>query len=329
MIDPAKARRILVVALDALGDLVFASALVPPLRAAFPDARIDLWSKAYTAPVAKLIAGIDDVISADPFWAIPRHIAKPSKRVFLKSVGEVRRRQYDVAIVTGAPWRTSAAVAATRIPVRIALRRNHNHHFITHVLPAENQRRSVLLEQARLLEPLGVRSVAPRYALDADRLGSLRRVIGAQLPGEFVAIHAFASGRTRCLPLSVFSQLSFALHAQGLPVLWIGTSGELAEVRASAHAPGYYVDQLGNGSLSSSAAALSLASLFIGHDSGPLHVSGAFGIPVLGLFAPGQPERTFPQGVGPWRMIARSTPAEIDASAVLREVEALRLASPA
>src|SRR5436305_1359763 len=35
--------RILLVALDNLGDLVFTSALTPPLRDAFPNARIDVW----------------------------------------------------------------------------------------------------------------------------------------------------------------------------------------------------------------------------------------------------------------------------------------------
>ena len=48
-------RRILLVALDNLGDLVFASALTPPLHAGFPDAIIDVWAKEYTADVARLI----------------------------------------------------------------------------------------------------------------------------------------------------------------------------------------------------------------------------------------------------------------------------------
>ena len=49
----AAPERILIVALDNLGDLVFASALTPPLREAFPDATIDVWCKSYTAPVAR------------------------------------------------------------------------------------------------------------------------------------------------------------------------------------------------------------------------------------------------------------------------------------
>ena len=72
-----------------------------------------------------------------------------------------------------------------------------------------------------------------------------------------------------------------------------------------------------------SAAALSLAELFVGHDSGPLHVAAAFGVPVVGVFAPGQPDRTFPQGTGPSRMMHRPSPAGITAATILREIDAL------
>jgi ADP-heptose:LPS heptosyltransferase len=321
---PAKPRRILIVALDNLGDLVFSSALVPPLAQAFPDATIDVWSKAYTADCAKLIPHVSNVIAADPFFApIPHHPRAPM-RPFLQSIADIRRRNYELALVTNAPWRTAAAVAATRIPVRIGRARNHNQHFLTHVLPRENPARSVLGEQAGLLEPLGVTSTDPRYLLDADRLGSLRGDVARLLPERFVALHPFAGNRARCVPLTEWAQIAFALHGRGLSVLWVGTTAELNELRTShTHPHGYYVDQVAQKNLGAAAAALSLATLFVGHDSGPLHVAGAFGVPVLGIYAPGQPLRTYPQGVGPARMLAHSGPAQITARMLLREMEAL------
>jgi hypothetical protein len=48
---------------------------------------------------------------------------------------------------------------------------------------------------------------------------------------------------------------------------------------------------------------------------------------VVGVFAPGQPERTFPQGVGPSRMIYSPTPDEITADRMLREIDALLVSS--
>ena len=106
--------------------------------------------------------------------------------------------------------------------------------------------------------------------------------------------------------------------------------GELDELRRSyTHPVGYYSDRLGDGTLAPVAAALSLASVFIGHDSGPLHVAGAFGVPVVGVFAPGEPQRTFPQGVGPSRIIARAAANEITARMLIHDAEALGVFSSA
>jgi ADP-heptose:LPS heptosyltransferase len=321
-------RRVLLVALDNLGDLVFASALTPPVHAAYPDAVIDVWCKNYTADVATLIPHVRAVTAANPFWAASRAHPRPRLLPFLRSIRDVRNARYDVAILSEAPWRTAAAVAATRIPVRIGLARHRNAAFLTHTLDAQNTHKPVLREQARLLTVLGINSANPRYRLDADRLGDLRPAIAAQLPKRFAAFHPFASSRDRCVPLNEWTQLAFALQARGMRVLWIGTTSELDELRASyTHPQGFYVDQLGDGRLAVSAAALSLAALFVGHDSGPLHIAGAFGVPVVGVFAPGQPDRTFPQGVGPSRVIHRPSPLGIDAGTILREIDALSVTS--
>jgi ADP-heptose:LPS heptosyltransferase len=321
-------KRILIVALDNLGDLVFASALVPPLHERFPDAAIHVWSKAYTAPVAWLIPHVSDVIAADPFWAVAPGHPRPSVRPFIRSFAAVRRARYDVAILSEAPWRAAASVAAARIPVRIGLARHRNALFLTHVLPSADVHKPVLTEQARLLEPLGVRSTHPRYRLEPRHLGVTQSESAAQLPRSFVAFHPFAGARDRCVPLAEWTQLAFALQARGETVLWIGTRRELDELRSSyTHPKGIYVDQIGDGSLAAMAAALSLATLVVGHDSGPLHVAAAFGIPVLGIFAPGQPDRTFPQGSGVWRMLSRPSALEITSSMILHEIDGLRLAS--
>jgi ADP-heptose:LPS heptosyltransferase len=323
-------RRVILVALDNLGDLVFASALTPPIHRAYPNAVIDVWCKEYTADVARLIPHVRTVISANPFWAASKAHDRPRVLSFLRTILAVRRARYDVALLSEAPWRTAAAVAATRTPVRIGLARHRNAAFLTHTLDAEDEHKSVLEEQARLLTVLGIQSENPRYRLEAGPLEPVRERIQSQLPPRFAALHPFASSRARCVPLNEWTQLAFALTSRRLPVLWVGTPTELNELRRSyTHPRGYYVDQLGDQRLAATAAALSMATFFVGHDSGPLHIAGALGIPVVGVFAPGQPDRTFPQGVGPSRMIARPSPDEISASTLLREIEALGVTSPA
>lgn len=324
----APPKRILLVALDNLGDLVFASALAPPLHDAYPDASIDVWCKAYTAPVAALIPHVRRVVAADPFWAGPAGKPRPPMLRFFGAMNEIRQGQYDVAVLSEAPWRTAAAVAAAQIPVRIGLARHRNDTFLTHVLPAQDPHKPVVREQSRLLKPFGIEVRNRHYRLDPRLMADTVREIAPLLPARFVALHPFAGSRARCVALAEWAKVGRALQALGHQAVWVGSRNEIGELRAlPTPPPGVYSDEIGDGSLASAIATLSRAACVIGHDSGPLHVAAAFGVPVVGVYAPGQPERTFPQGAGVWRMVHRASPAEIRAPMILHEIEELGVLS--
>jgi ADP-heptose:LPS heptosyltransferase len=315
-------RRLLLVSLDNLGDLVFASALTPPLHARYPDATITLWCKDYTRDVGALVPYVDRVIASDPYWDRAPGRGRGSVLRFLAAMAQVRHGRFDAAVMAAAPWRTARAVAMCRIPVRVGLGRRKNARWLTHAPGAEEAQRPVLAEEARLLLPFGIEPGPLAYRLDAHRLAP-RPDVERALARRVAALHPFASKRGRCVPVPVWIAVARMLEGRGFDVLWLGSTAELNEVRAQGgRARWIYVDQFGS-QLVDTAAAMARAALFIGHDSGPLHVAGAFGVPVVGIFAPGEPERTFPQGTGPWRMIARPSPDGISADEIVGEAMGL------
>ncbi|MDB4900559.1 MAG: ADP-heptose--lipooligosaccharide heptosyltransferase [Gemmatimonadetes bacterium] len=326
----APTERILVVSLDNLGDLVFTSALTRQLRDRFPDAEITLWCKQYTAAIGPLLPGVDVVEAAEPFWDRAPGGRKGSVLAFAASVLRLRRRRFDVAILAAAPWRTAAATFVVGARRRIGLARRRNAAFLTDVLPAEDVELPVLAEMARLLEPVGIAPPTPlRYELEVEPIEERRERLRSSLGARPAALHPFASKRNRCVSLDEWIRTAAELQRRGYDPLWIGSAAELREVhRAAGSATWRYVDQLGDGTLADTAAALSLAHLFIGHDSGPLHVAGAFGVPVVGVFTPGEPLRTFPQGVGPARMLGRESPAGVTSEDLIALVDELPAAPP-
>jgi ADP-heptose:LPS heptosyltransferase len=182
----------------------------------------------------------------------------------------------------------------------------------------------VVVELGAIAHSLGA---TPReyYRLDATPLESQRGSFARSLgPGPRVALHAFAGSRARCVPLAEWRGVADELVRRDIGVLWIGSPAELAEVREGGASPEWrFADAIGNGSLRDATALISLCHAFIGHDSGPMHVAAALDVPVLGIFAPGEPARTFPQGPGPSRVIARPSPAGITADVILRELDLL------
>jgi ADP-heptose:LPS heptosyltransferase len=319
-------RRILVVSLDNLGDLVFASALLPPLRESFPSAYIGVWCKEYASGLGPLLPVVDVIYSADPFWDQAPGGRKGSFRAFVATALAVRRARFDTALLCFAPWRTAAAVAATGIPVRIGLERRRNQRWLTEILPAEERHKPVLSEVARLLEPLGAGTTDLRYRLDASASESDRALAELSLSDTpFVALHPFAGSQSRCVELSHWLRTAEDLSSLGLAIFWIGTPKELQQVRETSIKPERwrYSDTLRGSSLTLMAQAISAAKLFMGHDSGPLHIAAALGVPSIGVFAPGEPTRTFPQGRAKWRLIARSSPLDVTADDMIREARSM------
>lgn len=324
--QPQRPESILVVSLDNLGDLVFVSALFPAIRKQFPLATIGLWCKSYASGLTPLIPDLDIVYAADPFWDRSPGQGKGSVSQFVKVAASVRRARFDKAIVFAAPWRVAASVATTGIPVRIGFERRRNRRWLTSVLQSDDRKRPVLDELRRLLEPLGIHASSLVNRLDASRLVNEHARVSSFMRGRaYVALHPFAGSQSRCVALDEWINVANELASDDTQILWIGTSNELETLkrRGSANPKWQYVDDLSHGSLTMVAAAISRAKLFIGHDSGPMHIAAALSVPTLGVFAPGEPARTFPQGPGPWRIISRSSSLEISARDILAESSAL------
>ncbi len=148
--------RILLVSLDNLGDLAFASALPPAIKAHYPHATIGLWCKAYTADIAPLFPDVSWTAAGDPFWDDAPGRPKGRIAPFLASIRDVRRQRFDVALVASPQWRVAASVTLAGIPKRIGQLRNYNRGFLTDVLAA---RRS---GKARCRGP-GITAGAARY----------------------------------------------------------------------------------------------------------------------------------------------------------------------
>ncbi|HYX33256.1 MAG TPA: glycosyltransferase family 9 protein [Oligoflexus sp.] len=300
-------RKVLLVCLDNLGDLIFTSVLAEALRQD-PEVELSLWCKDYTARIGHLLPGVQQVFAADPFWDKSPGRGKGSARIFFRTLRTIRKKRFDVALITSSCWRTPGFLRMAGIRQRVGLAGRKNKMFLTQALAAPARDEPVVAALLRSFQPFLRREVPPHTVLDRARLPQF------QLPPElqkkpYVCLHAFAGQRDRCAPLPILQALALRLEQQGYSILWMGTSAELQELKQNpqASAQALYADRWAQ-DLLSVALLISRAQFFIGHDSGPLHVAGALGIPVLGFYLPGEPKRTMPQGKGPSTMIMRDHP---------------------
>jgi len=132
---------------------------------------------------------------------------------------------------------------------------------------------------------------------------------GARPQARRIAVSAGASyGAARCWPAERFAETANRLSAEtDADVVLFGTAGESAVTSAIAEKlrrpP---VDLTGKTTIEELPGALSQCHLFIGNDSGVMHVAAAVGLPVVGIFGPTDPLGTAP--VTPRRTIVQEKP---------------------
>jgi heptosyltransferase-2 len=157
-----------------------------------------------------------------------------------------------------------------------------------------------LLRRAGYIDALPAQRPAPkRIALTppAGLEGQWRERLGAA-SAPLVAIHAgSAFGMAKCWLPDRFAAVAGALSAEGAVVMLIGAPGErdlARQVRMLAPHPEQIKNLVGETSLEDLVALLRVADLLIANDSGPMHVAGAVGTPVVALFGPTNEKETFP-----------------------------------
>ncbi|VFR43124.1 ADP-heptose--lipooligosaccharide heptosyltransferase II [plant metagenome] len=312
--------RVLLVCQDNLGDLVFASAIANALRA---GATLDVLARPDTATVARFMPGTNQVHAVPAVLAINPLVRRGRLRAFLAARRVLKATGYDVAILVGKNWRLGWLAKLAGIPVRVGYAYPKLKRFLTHVAPLPSRQQPVVPALMTLLDALGETERSAHYVLDPAKVQAARAQAAidvAQLHGKtrpWVGLHAFAGSPTRCLPLEVWRSFAQVLSDAGKQVVWFGVSKELQRLR-DLNAPGLYGDALGDGSLGSTIGLLAHCEAYAGHDSGVLHIASACGLRTLGVFAPGEPARTFAQGPGGGETLHRVSPAEIDLETLVR-----------
>jgi heptosyltransferase-2 len=223
-------------------------------------------------------------------------------------IGELRRERFDAAVLfqnafeaawlawrAGIPQRVGYArdgrglllTKAVRVPKQGEIPRHESHYYM------EMLRRAGWIESRGEIGP--VRLHVERAAIEAAE--SALRKAGAREGSWRCAIAPGASyGAAKCWPPERFAALADRLISEcGADVIFFGTFAEreiAARIFSSMKCRA--ISLVGETSMRDLAPLFSACSIFIGNDSGAMHVAAAAGLPVIGIFGSTDPEGTSP-----------------------------------
>jgi lipopolysaccharide heptosyltransferase II len=138
--------------------------------------------------------------------------------------------------------------------------------------------------------------------LSQDDINSANFLLGhtdeSASPPPIVVIHPGSPGHLKCWPAERYAQLANQLLKEySVRVVLVGDKGEMQVAQSIMSAiDGRATDLSGRTTLGQLAAVLQRAALFVGNDSGPMHLAAACGTMVIGLFGPTSPQRFGPYG---------------------------------
>jgi ADP-heptose:LPS heptosyltransferase len=304
---------LLLIRLRLIGDVVFTTPAIRALKRHLPDARLTYLVEPSAAPVVAGNPHLDEVmvVPAEKGW---------QRLKDARLAWNLRRRRFDVTIdFHGGPraaWLTVASGAQMRIGYHTADRR----WLYTHVIerPRFDRPAHSVENQWELLAPLGDAFGQPPDRLHdsvemveepnaAGRVAEHLASLHVDLARPLIVMHVSANNLFRRWPASSFVALVSALVSADPARQVLLTSGPsereaAAAIVAQVHqalAPSMSgratVAPLDLG-LSELRAVVARASLFIGGDSGPLHVAATTRTPIVGIYGPTLAVRS-----APWR----------------------------
>jgi ADP-heptose:LPS heptosyltransferase len=287
---------------------VFTTPAITALRRRFPAAHLTYLVEAPAEPVVRHHPGLNEIIVLDR----PRGLERWGYD--LGMARRVREARFDVVIDFHGGPRSSMLTWASRAPQRIGYNLPGRGWCYTTRLPWSRSLvppRHSVLNQWDLLGPLGVepadRANDPVVMpVDASADATVQRRLGdagIDRTAPVIVMHVSAGNPFRRWPAESFAEVAAALAIDDPRRRVIITSGpseagaaeavaQQARVRAGDAARA--IVRSGEFDLSELRALVARAVLYIGGDSGPLHVAATTATPIVALFGPTLPERSMP-----------------------------------
>ena len=305
-----RAKNILCIRLDYLGDVLMTTPAIRALKQSLPDSRVTLLTSAAGAEVTRFIPEIDDTIRYAAPWM--KSSEQHDARIDLAMVERLRSCRFDAAVIftvySQNPLPAATLCYLAGIPLRLAHCHENPYQLLTHwVRDAEPQEsiRHEVRRQLDLVATVNAQASDERLSFrvpSADTAWALSQLqaLGIDPAQAWIVLHPGASAPSRRYPAQHWRALA-QLLAQRLqcPLLFTGNTDEAQLVDEISHGIPDAHSIAGQPDLGKLAALISLAPLLISNNTGPAHIAAAVGTPVVDLYALTNPQHT------PWQVASR------------------------
>ena len=228
---PEQVRRVLLMRLERIGDLLMVLEAIRDARAVWPDAEIDLAVGSWNVPIARLIPDVTRVEVADAPW-LARSSANVSVGALLARAREWRRRNYDVVVNFEPDIRSNFLAWLTGAPQRFGYWTGGGGRLLTDAEPyaptthvSVNARQLIARASGRT-PPGRDRSTTTCLVPPAEAVAAADDVLRGQ-PGPFIGVHASGGRESKQWHLDRFAAVARKLaETRHATIVLTGSPGD-------------------------------------------------------------------------------------------------------
>ena len=294
-----KPRRILVVKLDHLGDMLLATPVFSNLRSAYPHAQIHALVGRIGVLVLQNHPDVDKTVRYDARF-FSRTERPMQMRYAFQLCRNLRRNKYDLLIDLRGDWLTVlfALLKGTFYRLDLASLQTENKLGIFEFSGSHQLDRNLdVLRTARIPTPHRAPIFRPSLA---DKQWTDEFLNSANIVNDrpLIAIHPGSPIKLKSWrPERYAAVADWLVTNKGAQILFVGVKSEVSAIaHVQEHMQRESANAAGSTNLSQLAGILGRCNLFIGNDSGPMHLAAAVGTQTIGLYGPGNPARFGPVG---------------------------------
>jgi heptosyltransferase-3 len=291
----AAMQRILIIKLRYIGDVLLATPTVRAIKAAWSDVRVTMMVNRGTEDVLSGNPDIDEIVVLD----------KGSLEAQGRLIAGLRRRRFDTVIDLTDGDRSAFLSWVSGAPVRIGFNAEHRWRgkWYTHVVPSLSAMQHRIDRDLEALQPLSIQAGSKELQLrltpeESNSADQLLDQLGVQRSQSMVILQPGARYWFKAWPPERFAELADQLTSQhGCQVLIGGSDQDIdlaQQIRQMAKSS--LVIMAGRTTIKQFAAIAKKSALFVGSDSGAMHIAAAVGTPVVALFGPSNPREWGPRG---------------------------------
>jgi len=296
--DLSRVRKILVVKLRHLGDVLLTGPVFDALKNAMPQATIDAYIYEEAKPMLEGHRAISALLGYDRKWKNLGIVARWRKEFGV--LWQIRKGRYDLVLnlTEGDRGILCAKIAGAEIRVGFNPKGRWKKKLYTHVVKHCPGVRHMVERNLDVVRRIGIFPDERERELflhvsDKD-IHFMQKKIG---PESFVLIHPTSRWRFKCWPVAKMRELIEVLMKRGKKIVLTSGPDPIEQEMVADIAKGLNVHVLaGKISLKELSALIFMSEVLVCVDSVPLHIASALKKPVVAIFGP-----TSDVTWGPWR----------------------------